>query len=648
MPERKYHRQTYQKRGRKIVFILKLFFFCFLFFVFCSLSLFIYYAKDLPRPEKFIERELFESTRIYDRTGEVLLYEIYGEEKRAWVSLETIPECLKQAVIATEDANFYQHSGIDLKGIVNAALANLKIMKPSYGGSTIPQQLIRSTFLTLEKTAERKTREIILSLELDRRYSKEQILEWYLNQIPFGRNAYGVEAASQAYFDKPVSEISLAEAATLAALIKAPSFYMTNLEELLTRKDYVLSRMADEGYLAQEGAEEAKKEEVVVVEILRSIKAPHFTLWVQGQLEEKYGRGFLEQKGLKIFTSLDWELQEIAEEVVKEGAENNKSSNVHNAALVAIDPKTGEVLAMVGSADYFGESFPENCLSGIDCKFDPKFNVAVGTETSPGRQPGSSFKPFVYVTAFQKGYSDKAIVDDSPTCWPQTSGSWCPQNYDGLFRGPVTLRSALAQSLNIPAVKVLDSLAGFLDSIETARAIGITTLTDPQKYGLSIVLGGAEVKLLDMTSAYGVFATEGLRVPPSAILKIEDSKGNTIFENNKTPERVLERDAVRLINDVLSDNEARAPMFGWRSNLYFEDYQVAVKTGTSDNYRDAWTIGYTPSIAVGVWAGNNDNSPTVKRPGVMLAAPMWREFLGKALLRFPKENFSRPEIPITP
>ena len=648
MVERKYHRQTYQKRGRKIVFVSKLFLLCFLLFVFCSLLLFIYYAKDLPRPEKFIERELFESTRIYDRTGEVLLYEIYGEEKRAWVSLETIPECLKQAVIATEDANFYQHSGIDLKGIVNAALANLKIMKPSYGGSTIPQQLIRSTFLTLEKTAERKTREIILSLELDRRYSKEQILEWYLNQIPFGRNAYGVEAASQAYFDKPVSEISLAEAATLAALIKAPSFYMTNLEELLTRKDYVLSRMADEGYLAQEGAEEAKKEEVVVVEILRSIKAPHFTLWVQGQLEEKYGRGFLEQKGLKIFTSLDWELQEIAEEVVKEGAENNKSSNVHNAALVAIDPKTGEVLAMVGSADYFGESFPENCLSGIDCKFDPKFNVAVGTETSPGRQPGSSFKPFVYVTAFQKGYSDKAIVDDSPTCWPQTSGSWCPQNYDGLFRGPVTLRSALAQSLNIPAVKVLDSLAGFLDSIETARAIGITTLTDPQKYGLSIVLGGAEVKLLDMTSAYGVFATEGLRVPPSAILKIEDSKGNTIFENNKTPERVLERDAVRLINDVLSDNEARAPMFGWRSNLYFEDYQVAVKTGTSDNYRDAWTIGYTPSIAVGVWAGNNDNSPTVKRPGVMLAAPMWREFLGKALLRFPKENFSRPEIPITP
>ena len=639
MSERKYHRQTYQKGGRKAAFILKIFLFCFLSFVFCSLLLFIYYAKDLPRPEKFIERELFESTKIYDRTGEVLLYEIYGEEKREWVSLEGIPEYLKQAIIATEDANFYQHSGIDLKGIVNAILANLKIMKPTYGGSTIPQQLIRSTFLTLEKTAERKTREIILSLELDRHYSKEQILEWYLNQVPFGRNAYGVGAASQAYFGKSVSEISLAEAATLAALIKAPSFYMVNLEELFTRKDYVLSRMVNEGYLAQDKAEEAKKEEVIVVEILRPIKAPHFTLWVQGQLERTYGREFLEQKGLKVFTSIDWELQQSAEETVKERVEYNKAYNSHNAALVAIDPKTGEILAMVGSADYFGEPFPENCLSGADCKFDPKFNVVVGTEASPGRQPGSSFKPFVYVTAFQKGYDDKTIVDDSPTCWPQTGESWCPRNFDGLFRGPVTLRSALAQSLNVPSVKVLDSLAGFLDSIETAREMGITTLSDPKKYGLSIVLGGAEVKLLDMTSAYGVFATEGLRVPPAAVLKIKDSKGNVIFENNKTPKRVLERNAAKLMNDVLSDNAARAPMFGWRSSLYFENYQVAAKTGTSEDSRDGWTVGYSTSIATGVWIGNNDNTPMRMAAAELLAGPIFNSFMQKALLKYPPEKF---------
>jgi len=644
MPERKHHRKTYQKSRKKFGSLLKFLLFAFLFLISSVLFLFIYYAKDLPRPERFIERQLFESTKIYDRSGQVLLYEIYGEEKRAWVPLEKVPEYLKGAIIATEDANFYQHSGIDFKGIINAVLADLKIMKPTYGGSTIPQQLIRSTFLSLEKTAERKTREIILSLELDQRYSKEQILEWYLNQVPFGRNAYGVEAASQAYFRKSVSEISLAEAATLAALIKAPSFYSINLAELLIRKDYVLNRMVSEGFLNREEAESAKKEEINIIEFSQPILAPHFTLWVKQQLEEKYGREFLEQKGLKIFTSLDWELQQMAEEIVKEGVKNNKIYNSHNAALVTINPKTGEILAMVGSADYFAEPYPKDCTPGLNCKFDPKFNAAVGTKNLPGRQPGSAFKPFVYATAFQKGYNDKKIVDDSPTCWPQAIGSWCPQNFDGRFRGPITLRSALAQSLNVPSVKVLDSLAGYLDSIKTAQEMGITTLTNPKQYGLSIVLGGAEVKLLDMASAYGVFAADGLRVPPIAILKIEDSKGNIFFENNKTPMRVLEINVIRLINDILSDNEARAPMFGLRSNLYFENYQVAVKTGSSQDYRDAWTIGYTPSLVTGVWAGNNDNSPILKKPGVIIAGPIFHKFMEKALLKFPKENFEKPKL----
>ena len=644
MPERKHHRKTYQKSRKKFGSLLKFLLFAFLFLISSVLFLFIYYAKDLPRPERFIERQLFESTKIYDRSGQVLLYEIYGEEKRAWVPLEKVPEYLKGAIIATEDANFYQHSGIDFKGIINAVLADLKIMKPTYGGSTIPQQLIRSTFLSLEKTAERKTREIILSLELDQRYSKEQILEWYLNQVPFGRNAYGVEAASQAYFRKSVSEISLAEAATLAALIKAPSFYSINLAELLIRKDYVLNRMVSEGFLNREEAESAKKEELNIIEFSQPILAPHFTLWVKQQLEEKYGREFLEQKGLKIFTSLDWELQQMAEEIVKEGVKNNKIYNSHNAALVTINPETGEILAMVGSADYFAEPYPKDCTPGLNCKFDPKFNAAVGTKNLPGRQPGSAFKPFVYATAFQKGYNDKKIVDDSPTCWPQAIGSWCPQNFDGRFRGPITLRSALAQSLNVPSVKVLDSLAGYLDSIKTAQEMGITTLTNPKQYGLSIVLGGAEVKLLDMASAYGVFAADGLRVPPIAILKIEDSKGNIFFENNKTPMRVLEINVIRLINDILSDNEARAPMFGLRSNLYFENYQVAVKTGSSQDYRDAWTIGYTPSLVTGVWAGNNDNSPILKKPGVIIAGPIFHKFMEKALLKFPKENFEKPKL----
>lgn len=635
MPERRYHRKTYQKSEKKPSFTLKFLLFAFLFLISGVLFLFIYYAKDLPRPERFIERQLFESTKIYDRSGQVVLYEIYGEEKRAWVSLKEVPEYLKEAVVATEDANFYQHSGIDFKGIINAALANLRIMKLTYGGSTIPQQLIRSTFLTLEKTAERKTREIILSLELDRRYSKEQILEWYLNQVPFGRNAYGAGAASQAYFRKSVSEISLAEAATLAALIKSPSFYSRNLDKLLIRRSHVLNRMVSEGFLSPEEAEVAKKEEMNIVEFFHPIKAPHFTLWVTGQLEEKYGREFLEQRGLKIFTSLDWELQQLAEETVKEGVKNNKIYNSHNAALVAINPKNGEILAMVGSADYFGEPFPKDCFPGLNCRFDPQFNAAVGIKALPGRQPGSAFKPFVYVTAFQKGHSDKTIVDDTPTCWPQVSGRWCPKNFDGLFRGPVTLRSALAQSLNIPSVKVLDFLAGYLDSIETARAMGITTLDDPKKYGLSVVLGGAEVKLLDIVSAYGVFATEGLRVPPSAILKIEDSRGNIFFENKKTPMRVLEKNAVNLINDVLSDNEARAPMFGWRSSLYFENYDVAAKTGTSQDSRDGWIIGYTPSIVTGVWVGNNDNTPMRMAAAELLAGPIFNSFMKKSFLKYP-------------
>jgi len=633
--------------------------------------LFFYYAKDLPRPEVFTERQIIQSTKIYDRTGQILLYEVYGEEKRTWVPLKNIPEYLKQAVISAEDSNFYHHFGVDLKGILRAILEDLKIGKPTYGGSTIPQQLIRSTFFSTEKTAQRKIREIILALELDSRYSKDQILEWYLNQIPFGQNTYGAEAASQTYFGKPVSEISLAEAATLAALIKAPyrlSPYGENKKELLVRKDYVLDRMAAEGYLEKERAEKTKKEEIKFVEKKIEIKAPYFTLWVKQQLEEKFGEEFLARSGLKIFTSLDWELQKIAEEVVKKGIERNKSYNAHNAGLVVISPKTGEILAMtVGTGDYYTQAIPAGCKSGVDCLFDPQFNVAVGTKENPGRQPGSAFKPFVYATAFQKGYDDKTQVFDGPTNF----GVWgnkeyLPKNYDGLFREWVSLRQGLAQSLNIPSIKVLYLVGsenkienleinnflnqekvfveGLKESIETAREMGITTLDKPISfYGPAIVLGGGEVKLLEMTSAYGVFANDGLMVSPSAILKIEDYSGNIIEENKKTPKRVLEKKSARLINDILSDNEARAPIFGLRSPLYFENYQVAVKTGTTQDYRDGWTLSYTPSLSVGVWVGNNNNIPMAKEPGVVLAGPIFHDFLERVLPRYPKENFPKPE-----
>lgn len=655
MPQRNLRRQIFKRsQGQSnFIFIIKLIGLGFFLFVFLLGIVFIFFAKDLPRPEKFTEKQFIQSTKIYDRTGEILLYEVFNEEKRTIVPLSEIPEYLKQAVLSTEDANFYKHFGIDFSGILRSILINLKLKEPLYGGSTIPQQLIRSTFLTSEKSIERKIREIVLALELNRRYSKDQILEWYLNQVPFGLNSYGVEAASKTYFHKSASQLSLPESALLAALIRAPSHYSPygpNKTELLERKNYVLKRMKSNGFLNEEELEKLKQQEIVFVEKPLQIQAPYFTLWIKQQLEEKYGEDFLEKRGLKVYTTLDWEIQKIAEKITKEGIEQNKVFNAHNAGLTAINPKTGEVLAMtVGNGDYFSKPYPENCTSGSDCLFDPQFNVVLGTKSSPGRQPGSAFKPFVYATAFQKGYTDTTIVLDEPTCFGYWGGEeYCPQNYDGLFRGPVSLRSALAQSLNVPAVKVLSSFAGLDDSIKTAKTLGITTLNQPSSfYGLSIVLGGGEVKLIDMVSAYGVFATEGLMVPFFGILKIEDSSGNIIEENHKAATRVLDQQTARMINDILSDNDARAPIFGYNSPLYFENYQVAVKTGTTQNFRDGWAIGYTPSIAAGVWMGNNNNEPMEQRPAAISAGVLFHNFMEKVLPDYPKEEFNKPDTPTT-
>ena len=649
MAKRRIYRKIYKRKKRvkkrinldSIIKIAKLFFYCSLFVILCSLFLFIYYGKDLPRPEKFSEKQFIQSTKIYDRTGEIVLYDIYGEEKRTYISLTEIPEHLKQAVIATEDANFYNHFGIDILGIIRSIFADLKIGRPVYGGSTIPQQLIRSSFLSLEKTAQRKIREVILALELDRRYSKDQILEWYLNQVPFGSNAYGVEAASQTFFQKPVSQISIAQAAILTSLIQAPSYLSPyqNKQELLERKDYVLDRMAQEGYLAKQEAELIKKEELNFEKPI-ILKAPYFTLYIKSYLDNKYGQDFLREKGLRVYTSLDWELQEAAEVIIKQGVKANKHNNAHNAALVSIDPKTGEILAMVGGAGYFEDPYPPNCISEETCKFSPQFNVT----TLGLRQPGSSFKPFVYATAFKNGFTPDVTVIDEKTNFGVWGGKeYIPENYDGLYRGEITIRQALAQSINVASVKVLLEMAGpeIDNSVKTAQDLGITTLKPP--YGPSIVLGGWEVRLLDMVSAYGVFATEGLKVSPVTILRIEDSKGNIIEENKKTQKRVLSIEPCRIINSILSDNEARAPMFGWNSRLYFRDYQIAAKTGTTQNYQDAWTIGYSPSIVTGVWVGNNDNTPMEEEPGVVLAGPIFHNFMEQALKKYPQEDFIPPE-----
>ena len=632
----------------------------FLFLAGCLLllALFIYYTWDLPRPEKFTETPFSQSTKIYDRTGKTLLYDIYGEEKREIVPFDKISDNLKHAVLASEDARFYQHGGLDFRGIIRALWIDLTSGAKAQGGSTITQQLIRSVYLTNQKSISRKVKEIVLSIELEQRYSKDQILEWYLNAIPFGENAYGAEAASQTYFNKPASDLSLAEAASLTAMVPAPSYYSpygAHKAEMLKSKDNIIDKMQKLGFATAKEAEDAKNEKIEFSESTISIKAPDFVLYVKKYLDEKYGEDYLKEKGLRVYTTLDWDLQQFSEKVVEDADASNMAKQANNAAIVVINPKTGEILSLIGSKDYFADSYPKGCDENGpgNCLFDPKFDVA----TMGLRQPGSAFKPIAYATAFKKGLAPDTILWDvktefNPNCDPagtqetNTYGNKCysPQDYDGRNRGQVSLRTALGCSLNIPSVKTL-YLAGIPDTLQTARDFGMTTLTDTSSYGLSLVLGGGAVNLLEITSAYGVFATEGGYIAPISILKITDAHGNIVEENRGQPTKVLDTQVARQINSILSDNNNRAPVFGFNSPLNIPGYQVAVKTGTTQNLVDGWTIGYSPFAVVGVWTGNNDNSPT-NDLGVGLAAPMWNQIMQKILSSNPQENFTQPD-PIT-
>jgi len=646
------------KKYSKLITVGKYLAFFFLGGCLLLLALFIYFTWDLPRPEKFTETPFIQSTKIFDSTGKVLLYDIYGEEKREIVSFDKISGNVKDAVLASEDSRFYQHGGIDFWGILRAAWVDLTSQSKSQGGSTLTQQLIRSVYLTNQKSISRKIKEIVLSIELENRYSKDQIFDWYLNEIPFGENAYGVEAASQTYFNKPASDISLAQAATLTALIPAPSYYSPygpNKTELLQKKDLILEKMQKLGYMTSDQLTEAKNEKITFSKSTASIKAPDFVMYVKKYLDNKYGEDYLKEKGLRVYTSLDWDLQQYVEQVIKEADKTNISKGAYNAAMVVINPKTGGILALIGSKDYFANSYPSGCdekASG-SCLFEPKYDVA----TMGQRQPGSSFKPFAYATAFEKGYTADTVLWDvktefNPNCDPNGNalvgqyGQACynPQDYDGKNRGPVTLRTALDCSLNIPAVKVL-YLAGIQNTIQTAKDLGITTLTDTDNYGLSLVLGGGDVNLLEMTSAYGVFAAEGNYIPAVSILKITDAAGNIIEQNQEQPTKVLDTQIARQINNVLSDNNARTPIFGSHSPLYLPGYQVAAKTGTTQNFVDGWTMGYTPFAVVGVWTGNNNNHPT-QDEGVGIAAPMWNKVMQKIVESNPIENFTPPD-PIT-
>jgi len=593
---------------------------------------------EIPDLHSFDQRKVAQSTKIYDRTGEVLLYDLHENIQRTVVPFGDISRHIKNATVAIEDAEFYQHHGVKPTAFLRAVVINLTTFGFSQGGSTITQQVVKNSILTQEKLISRKIKEWVLSIKLEKVMSKEDILNLYLNESPYGGNLYGIEEASRAFFNKSATDVTLAEAAYLAALPQAPTYYSpygNHRDKLEERKNLVLARMLENGFITESEYEEAKG---VTVEFSplqdRGIKAAHFVFFIQEYLEQKYGKRAVEERGFKVITTLDYELQSKAEEIVKVAAlENQEKFNAENAGMVAIDPKTGQILVMVGSRDYFD--------SGID----GNFNVALAK-----RQPGSSFKPFVYATAFKKGYTPETVVFDlktqfSTACAPNNFSSegdcYSPNNYDNVFRGPVTFRNALAQSINVPAVKVL-YLAGLNDSLNTARDLGITTLTDSSRYGLTLVLGGGEVSLLDMTSAYGVFANDGVRNPYAGILRIEDGAGNHIEEFQEHPAQVLDSQVTREISDVLSDNAARSPAFGEQSFLYFPGRDVAAKTGTTNDYRDAWIVGYSPAIAVGAWAGNNDNSAMEKRVAGFIVAPMWNAFMQEALKKYPEESFKPP------
>lgn len=601
-----------------------------------SLGLFAWYAKDLPRPDKIRDFEGL-STIIYSRDGEPL-YDIYADQNLVPVKLGEVPQNLKDATIAIEDKNFYKHSGFSFQGMVRAAIKTLFFGKLE-GGSTLTQQLVKNVLLSRERSLPRKFKELILALQIERKYDKEQILEMYLNNVPYGGTAWGIKTAGQTYFDKDVSELTLVESAILAGLPQAPTAYSPfgpNPTAYIDRTKAVLRRMREDKYITKEKEKEAldKLGKVVFSDTGSTFHAAHFVMYVRQKLVDQFGESMVERGGLRVTTTLDLKLQESSEDIVAEEIDKLKGLNVSNGAVVILDPNTGEILSMIGSKDY------------MDDEFEGKFNVAV----QGLRQPGSSIKPITYAAAFEKGYTPATLLIDAPTAYPGgDEEDYKPENYDGKYRGPIQLRYALANSINVIAVKVL-ALVGVEDVLKNAYSMGLTTLESTKenvrRFGLSITLGGGEVRLIDLTSAYGVFATGGLKYEPVSILKVETVDGKVLFEKKESKgERVLDEGVSFLISDILSDNEARGDVFGTNSYLNIAGAKVAAKTGTTNDFRDNWTIGYTKSAAVGVWVGNNDNSPMNSglASGVTGAAPIWHRIM-RAVLREKSSGFiERPD-----
>ncbi len=608
----------------------------------------------MPDLNSFQNRRIVASTKIYDRTGTILLFDTGSNAKLTIVPLSEISPFVQKATIAIEDSNFYSNYGIEPTSIARAVLADLTSGGYSQGASTITQQVVKNSLLTQDKTVTRKIKEWVLAIKLTRSMSKDKILETYLNETPYGGTIYGVEEASQQFFGKPAKDLDLAESAYIAAIPQAPSYYSpygNHLDKLTARQKTVLGRMKALGLISDSDYKTAIAEKISFLsKSAGGIRAPHFVMFVRDYLLQKYGESAVNNGGLRVITTLNYSMQQKAEEVVsKFGQTLAQNFNASNTAMVALDPKTGDILTMVGSRNYFDQAI------------DGNYNVALAK-----RQPGSTFKPFVYATLFKKGYTPETILFDTQTefsqyCLPDgkpkdplaaqgstvNTGRSCymPGEYDNIFEGPMPVRKALAQSRNIPAVKAL-YLAGIPASLQTAEDMGITTLTDPNRYGLTLVLGGGEVTLLDLTSAYGVFANDGLRNPYRYILEVDDNKGNVLEKAaSSTPTQALQPEIARQISSILSDTSVR--MESLKPIGESVGRPVAIKTGTTNDYRDVWTLGYTSDLVVGAWAGNNDNVPMQHNVAGLIISPLWGAFMSQVARDFPPSGFNPPPPPLS-
>jgi len=620
-------------RTKLLARLVTLTFFGLLTLTLLSFLFFVFMAKDLPRPDRVVRREGF-ATQILDRNGK-LLYDVYAGEKRRPVDLASLPSYVKEATLAIEDKDFYRHKGFDWRGILRAAYS-IVVRRRLQGGSTLTQQLVKTVLLTPQRTLVRKIKEFILAIQIERKYTKDEILTMYLNEVPYGGTAWGIEAAAQEYFGKPASQLTLSEAVILAGLPQRPSYYSPfgpNKDAYIWRAKQVLRRMREDGYISKDLEEKTISEldKVKFAQPGANFEAPHFVMYVKSLLEAKYGEDLVQKGGLKVTTTLDLELQRKAQKIVAEEIGKVERLNITNGGVVVIDPQTGEILSMVGSKNY------------NDPNYDGKVNVTLSL-----RQPGSVIKPVTYVTAFKKGYTPSSLLMDTLTSFPGgDKPEYKPTNYDGKEHGPLQVRYALGNSINICAVKMLAQV-GIKEMLKTAYEMGISTLEptleNMRRLGLSVTLGGGEVKLLEIATAYSAFANGGKKVEPVAILKVEDKDGKILEKYQPKPEKqVLTPQQAFLISHILSDNNARLITFGEHSALNIPDLRVAVKTGTTNDKRDNWTIGWTPSVLVGVWVGNNDNSPMKEvASGVSGAAPIWRRILLEALKDKVRDDFPVP------